>query len=111
MSHREGIRMEATVGNGWQRLQACSISSCTTSPKHEFVALCGTTYERVCGLRSGVGGQLPKVIHVLGSHVIQKAVLAFLMGKRERRKVLGRSHCKTSFSSSNSLSAKALHFL
>ena len=58
----------------------------------------------------GNWGQLPKVIHVLGSHVIQKAILAFLMGKRERREVLGRSQCKTSFSSSNSLSAEYCTF-
>ena len=49
--------MGATVDKVWQRLEACSISSCTTSQKQEFVGLCGTTHKRVCGLRSGVGGQ------------------------------------------------------
>ena len=56
--------MEATVDNGWQRLQTCSISSCTTSLKHKFVGLCGTTHERVCGLKSGVGGKLGGVTQI-----------------------------------------------
>ena len=57
-------------------------------------------------------GQLPKLTHILGSHVNQKAIGAYLMGKREKkREVLWGSHCKASYSSSYSVSAEALHFL
>ena len=106
--------MEATIGNGWQRLQACSMSSCTTSLNHKFMGLCETTHERVCGLRSGVGGHLGVITQNdphLGSHVNYKSIRAYLIGKREGREVLGRSHCKASFSSSYFVSTKALHFL
>ena len=37
------------------------MSSCTTSPNQKFVGSCETTHERVCGFRSGVGGQLGAV--------------------------------------------------
>ena len=59
----------------------------------------------------GDWGQLPKPTHVLGSHVNQKAIRAYVMGNREMREVSGISHYKASLSNSYSISADALHFL
>ena len=58
----------------------------------------------------GDWGQLPKPTHILGSHVNQKAIRAYVMGKIEMIKVSGISHYKASLSNPYSVSANALHF-
>ena len=107
--------MEATVEKVWQRLQACSISSCTTSQKQEFVGLYGTTHKRLCGLRSGVGGQFRVITQSdphFGITCKSEGYKSLSVGKKRRdREVLGTSHCKASLSSSYSVSDEALHFL
>ena len=52
--------------------------------------------------------RLPKLTHILGSHVNQKAIKANLMRKRKKREVLRISHCKASFSSSYFVSGETL---
>ena len=59
----------------------------------------------------GNWGQLPNSTLVLGSHVNQKAIKAYVMGKRDMREVSGISHYKASLFSSHFVSAEATYFL